>query len=445
MEATTRLSVLGLGYVGTVSAGCFAQLGHSVVGVDIEPLKVELLGAGKAPLLEPNLEGLLAEQHAAGRLRATSDVDAAVCESEISLVCVGTPSAPNGGLELTYLTRVCRQIGSALTKKHASQAPRHVVVIRSTVLPGGIQGTIIPALESSSGLTAGREFGLALNPEFLREGSAIADFFHPPKTVIGASDEATGRAVAALYKGIDAPLFMTTIGAASLVKYADNAFHATKITFANEIGQLCRKLGVDSHEVMRIFCEDRKLNISPAYLKPGFAFGGSCLPKDLRAILQQARQLDLDLPLLAHLLPSNRLQVDQLIDDLTAFRRDGIGLLGLSFKPGTDDLRESPMVKVVEGLLGRGAKVLIYDPLVNLNRLVGSNLRYIQTEIPHIAELLHESPDEVVRTCRALVVAHKTAAVEAAVRQADAQQTVFDLARLEDPAALRARYIGICW
>ncbi len=443
MPTSTRISVFGLGYVGTVSAGCFAQLGFDVIGVDIDPSKVELLASGRAPLLEEGLNALIAEQHAAGRLHATDNVEEAVHSSRVSLVCVGTPSAPNGDLDLSYVTRVCEQIGTALKTRSATE--QHVVVIRSTVLPGAVQNLLIPTLEKSSGLRAGKDFGVAQNPEFLREGTAIHDFFNPPKTVIGATDEPAAQAVAELYKSIDAPLIITSLGAASMVKYADNAFHAAKITFGNEIGQLCRKLQIDSHEVMEIFCQDRKLNISPVYLKPGFAFGGSCLPKDVRAIVYQARQLDIELPMLANLLPSNRLQIEHLVDELMPFRRSGIGLLGLCFKPGTDDLRESPMVTVVETLLGRGAKIRIHDPSLDLDKLVGANLRYITNEIPHIASLLEDQPDQVVANSKAIVVAHNTPTFREAASKTTAEQTIFDLVRLPDHQWLPGKYVGVCW
>lgn len=445
MAQGRRLSIMGLGYVGSVSAGCLARLGHEVVGVDVDPVKVDLFASGRAPLLEPGLEALVAGQHAAGRLRATTDVEKAVFESEISLVCVGTPSEPSGRLDLTYVGRVCEQIGAALARKAERSDERHVVVIRSTALPTALDTTIIPALERHSGMRVGQGFGLALNPEFLREGTAIDDFFHPPKTVIGAFDEKTAEVVASLYEGIQAPVFTTEPGVASLVKYADNAFHATKITFANEVGRFCRRLGVDSHEVMRIFCEDRKLNISPAYLKPGFAFGGSCLPKDLRAIAQQARHMDLNLPMLSHVMESNRVQVEQLVEELVAYRQEGIGVLGLSFKPDTDDLRESPLVTVVESLIGRGAAIRIHDPSLNLEKLVGSNLRYIQTEIPHIASLLSDSIEEVVRSAKAVVVSHNTPTFAAAAEGLRKDQVVFDLARLPNKDRIASAYVGVSW
>lgn len=449
MAKPERIAIFGLGYVGAVSAGCFARLGFEVIGVDVDETKVDRLGRGQSPVTEEGLESLIAEQHHLGRIRATLDPLEAVAESDLCLVCVGTPSAANGSVDVTYVRRVCEQIGEALRETRAgggSRAERfYVVVVRSTVPPGTVTETLIPILEERSGMRAGVDFGVAQNPEFLREGSAIHDFFHPPKTVIGATDPQTASIVGSLYEQIEAPTFVVDIGVASMVKYADNAFHAVKVAFANEIGRLCKRFGVDSHEVMRIFCEDRKLNISPAYLRPGFAFGGSCLPKDLRALLYAARSADLELPLLSSLLPSNRLQVDALVEQLLPYRREGIGLLGLSFKPGTDDLRESPMVTVVESLLGRGAEVRIHDPNLRLGRLVGSNLRYIMTEIPHIGQLLKETPEEVIRASRAIVVAHGTEAFARALRNTRPDQVVFDLVRLADVDGIPARYVGLHW
>lgn len=439
------ISIFGLGYVGAVSAGCFADMGLEVIGVDIDETKSDSLNRGASPVLEQGLETLIAEQHKAGRIRATRDVDEAVLESDVSLVCVGTPSAANGSLNLEYAERVCEQIGEALSRKLAKNGAFHVVVIRSTVLPGTVEERLIPILEKTSGKKAGEDFGVAQNPEFLREGTAIHDFFHPPKTVIGADCARTAKVVSGLYSKIDAPLFVTTIGVASVVKYADNAFHAVKITFGNEIGQFCKALGIDSHEVMRIFCEDRKLNISPAYLKPGFAFGGSCLPKDVRALLYRARTLDLELPLMSGLLPSNRNQVESLIEQLKPFHRDGIGLLGLSFKPGTDDLRESPIVALAEALLGKGADIQIHDPNLRLSSLVGSNLRFIMGEIPHLGKLLKETPEPVIRASAAIVVSHNTDVFREAVMLTRPDQVVFDLVRLPNADRIPARYVGLHW
>ncbi|MCG8406844.1 MAG: UDP-glucose/GDP-mannose dehydrogenase family protein [Phycisphaerales bacterium] len=444
-DEPTRISILGLGYVGAVSAACFAKLGFEIIGVDIDANKSERLNRGDAPVLEHGLTELVAEQHRAGRIQATTDALAAVLGSDISLVCVGTPSAANGSLNMDYVERVCGQIGEALGQKLSKNEGYHVVVIRSTVLPGTVEERLIPILENASGKRVGVDFGVVQNPEFLREGTAIQDFFHPPKTVIGANDEKSGQFVSRLYEKIDAPLFVTDIGVASVVKYADNAFHAVKITFGNEIGRFCKKLGIDSHEVMQIFCEDRKLNISPAYLRPGFAFGGSCLPKDLRALLYRGRNLDLEFPFLSGLLPSNKLQIETLVEELKPYRHDGVGFLGLSFKPGTDDLRESPIVSVAEALLGKGAEVRIHDPNLVISALVGSNLRYIMSEIPHLGNLLKESPEPVIRASQAIVVSHNTELFQRAVLQTRPDQIVFDLVRLPNAEQIPARYVGLYW
>ncbi|MCZ6836381.1 MAG: UDP-glucose/GDP-mannose dehydrogenase family protein [Planctomycetota bacterium] len=441
----TTLSIFGLGYVGSVSAACFAKLGHRVIGVDVESHKVEALCNGRSPVLEEGLADLMRQEHAAGRLDATDDPERAVMESDISLVCVGTPSSKNGSLDMTYLNRVCEQIGEAMAKKLALPDSYHVVVIRSTVLPGTVEQYLVPILERASGKKAGVDFGVAQNPEFLREGSAIDDFFEPPKTVIGATDRRAADCTKSIYQGIDAPMFITSIGVASIVKYADNAFHAVKVTFGNEIGRFCKEQNVDSHEVMRIFCEDRKLNISPSYLTPGFAFGGSCLPKDIRALLYGAKRVDLELPLMGSLLRSNEKQIRALIDELMVYRHEGVGILGLSFKSGTDDLRESPMVQVVEALLGKGAEVRIHDPYLKLSELVGSNLRYIMTEIPHIGNLLKESAQDVIRPSKAIVVGHNTEVFQQALQQTRDDQIVFDLVRIPEAESIEAKYVGLYW
>src|SRR5688572_2281552 len=350
---TTSVSVFGLGYVGCVSAACFAKEGHTVVGVDVSSAKVDMIQRGQATIVEQGIGELVAEMRSAGRLSATTDVVDAVRRTDISLICVGTPSRPNGSLDLSYVERVCAQIGEALKTKDT----RHTIVVRSTVLPGSTETIAIPALEGASGLKAGRDFGIAMNPEFLREGTSIKDFYDPPFTLIGTEDEATGAAVASLYAGIGAPVHVTATRVAEMIKYACNCFHGLKVGFANEIGNVCKALGVDSHEVMRLFCEDTKLNISPAYLRPGFAFGGSCLPKDLRAITYRARQLDVPTPILAATLESNAAQIDHAFDMIMAHGKKRVGVLGLAFKAGTDDLRESPNVTLIERLIGKGVQL----------------------------------------------------------------------------------------
>src|SRR5437588_7560677 len=387
-----RVSVFGLGYVGCVSAACLASRGHQVVGVDVNPVKVDLVGAGKAPVVEERIGELTARVGRDGALRGTTDAAAAVAASDVSLVCVGTPSAPNGSLSTAYLERVTEQIGEAV----AGREDRHTVVFRSTMLPGTCLDLLVPILEKSSGGTAGVDFGVAVNPEFLREGSSVRDFFAPPKTVIGELDAASGDAVAALYAGLPGEVFRVPIPVAEMTKYADNAFHGVKIGFANELGAICRALGLDSHRVMEVFLADRKLNISPAYLRPGFAFGGSCLPKDLRGLVHAAHRADVSVPLLAHVLPSNEEHLRRAFELVARTGKRRVGLFGLSFKPGTDDLRESPLVELAERLLGKGYDLRIYDANVSLSRLMGANREYIEQRLPHLGDLLSNSVHDVL-------------------------------------------------
>jgi GDP-mannose 6-dehydrogenase len=376
-----RVSVFGLGYVGCVSAASFAGDGHEVVGVDVNADKVASINAGCSPIVEPGLEDLLGECVAAGRLRATTDTADAILNTDVSLLCVGTPSRKNGSLDLQYLERVSEEVGRALRGKH----DYHVVVVRSTVLPGTTHEVVIPALERESGKTYGDGFGVSVNPEFLREGTALKDFRKPPLTLVGHNHAADAGGTIALYQAIDAPLISTSIRVAEMMKYTSNTWHALKVCFANEIGNLCKSVGVDSHEVMDIFCRDNKLNLSPYYLKPGFAFGGSCLPKDVRALQYRAKELDVEMPVIQSILPSNGLQIQRAIDDILETGRQNIGLLGFSFKAGTDDLRESPIVILAEALVGKGRRLRIYDRNVSLARLVGANKDYIEQQIPHLS------------------------------------------------------------
>jgi GDP-mannose 6-dehydrogenase len=437
-----KISVFGLGYVGTVSAACLASLGHEVVGVDINPTKVEMINNGQSPIIEKGLDTLLKENMQAGRLRATTSAVDAVIGTDISLVCVGTPSAGNGNLDLRYIERVCREIGEALSNKNAY----HTVVIRSTVLPGTIESRIIPILEAASGLRAGMDFGIASNPEFLREGTAVADFYQPPFTVIGFYKESGTKVAQDLYTQVEAPLFLVPIKVAEMVKYANNAFHGLKVAFANEIGNICKQQGIDSHQVMDIFCQDHKLNLSPYYLIPGFAFGGSCLPKDIRALLYKAHHLDIRVPVLESILPSNELQVHQAFQMIQETNCKKIGLLGFSFKAGTDDLRESPLVELIEMLLGKGYHIKIYDKNVSLARLYGANRAYIENTIPHIAELMCDSLDEVLSNSEVLVIGNKSSEFTSVLQHVQKGQTIIDLVRIqEDIESLRGWYQGICW
>jgi GDP-mannose 6-dehydrogenase len=437
-----KVSVFGLGYVGCVSAAAFADDGHEVVGVDVIPEKVAAVNAGRSPIVEPGLDDLLQRGVATGRLRATSCTEDAVRATDLSLLCVGTPSRKNGSLDLTYLTRVCEEIGHVLKDKDTY----HVVVVRSTVLPGTTHGTVIPALEAASGKKYGEGFGVSVNPEFLREGTAIKDFRNPPLTMVGHNHAADAAPTKALYANIDAPLFSASIRVAEMMKYTSNAWHAVKVVFANEIGNLCKRVGVDSHEVMDIFCQDDKLNLSSYYLKPGFAFGGSCLPKDVRALQYRAKEVDLEMPLLNSLLGSNRLQVQHAIDRIVETGKKKIGLLGFSFKAGTDDLRESPMVILAEALLGKGYQLCIYDKNVSLARLVGANKQYINEQIPHLSQHLCESVDQVIDTSEVIVIGNGAPEFSEAVTRCRPDQTVIDLVRIPlDFSRVTAQYDGICW
>jgi GDP-mannose 6-dehydrogenase len=437
-----NVSVFGLGYVGTVTAASLADAGHRVIGLDVNADKVAMVNAGRSPVIEPGLQELIGGAAAKRLLSATDDVEQAVLDSDVSLICVGTPSKKNGGLELTYLQRVCDQIGQALRKRDAY----HVVVVRSTVLPGTTHDLVIPTLEAASGKAYGTDFGVSVNPEFLREGSALKDFREPPLTLVGHNHAADASGTLALYRSIDAPLVSTSIRVAEMVKYASNTWHALKVCFANEIGNLCKRVNVDSHELMDIFCQDSKLNLSSYYLKPGFAFGGSCLPKDVRALQYKAKELDLDLPLISSILPSNRLQIEHALSQIVETGARRIGMLGFSFKAGTDDLRESPLVILAEALLGKGYQLKIYDKYVSQARLVGANREYIERQIPHLSSLLCQTVEEVVTTSDVIVIGNKSEEFLQAVENVNEAQTIVDLVRL--PAAgrpARGRYDGICW
>jgi GDP-mannose 6-dehydrogenase len=435
-----KLSVFGIGYVGCVSAACFAKEGHTVIGVDVNPVKVGIINEGKSPIVEPGVSDLIGEGVAAGTLSATTSSGEAVHNSELSLICVGTPSNPNGSLDLKYVVRVCEEIGAALAQK----PERHVVVIRSTMLPGTIENTVIPTLESASGKKAGVDFGVCINPEFLREGTSLKDFYAPPFTLIGADDEQTAELVKELYAGVDAPVYVTKLKTAEMIKYVCNCFHGLKVSFANEIGNICKELNVDSHDVMEIFCHDTKLNLSPYYLKPGFAFGGSCLPKDLRAMTYKAKELDVETPVLSAILPSNRIQVERALNMVVKTGKKRVGVLGFSFKAGTDDLRESPMVTLIETLIGKGYSLAIYDRDVSLAKLFGANKEYIEREIPHISQLMQNSINDVLTSCDVILVGNKSEEFRQIEGLARPDQVVIDLVRLFDHAS-GGTYQGICW
>ena len=436
-----KISIFGMGYVGAVSAGCLASEGHEVVGVDPVQTKVDLINAGRTPIIEKDIGDLIASAVESGHLRATTDVGDAAMATEMSLICVGTPSQPNGNLDLSFVRRVCEQIGHHLREKDSF----HVVVLRSTMLPGSMRSVVIPTLEQASGKRAGSDFGVCNNPEFLREGTAVYDYFNPPKTVVGETDTRAGDRLVEIYRGLSAPLIRTDLETAEMVKYVDNCWHALKVGFANEVGNVCKAVGTDGHRVMDIFCQDTKLNLSPYYLKPGFAFGGSCLPKDLRAFTYKARTLDLDVPILNSILPSNSLQVERGLGMVTSRDSKKVGVLGFSFKAGTDDLRESPMVEVIERLLGKGYDIRIYDKNVNVARLVGANREYILNHIPHIANLMVDTPEEVLAHAETIVVGNNDPEFGEVLEKMDASKTVVDLVRVRSTDRLRGDYDGICW
>ena len=435
-----RINIYGLGYVGSVSAACLAAEGHDVLGLDIDRLKVDSINNGLSAVVEPGLSELVNAGVAAGKLRASTE---AAENADVSMVCVGTPSNENGSLRLDYVARAASQIGDFL-----KQAPSyHVVCVRSTVLPGTVEGMVVPLLEQQSGKKAGRDFGVCMNPEFLREGSSIADFHSPPFTIIGEIDPESGDVIEALYAGVNAPVIRTKVAVAEMVKYASNAYHGLKVTFANEIGNICKRLGLDGREVMDIFCRDAKLNVSPAYLQPGFAFGGSCLPKDLRALLHKARELDLEPPVLRSVLVSNANQIEEAYRLIKRTGKRRIAMLGLSFKPGTDDLRESPIAALVEILLGKGLDVAIYDREVLLARLHGSNRAYIEHTIPHISRLMKPSVESAIADAELIVVAKRSPEYREPLSQLANGARVIDLASLFAGGIREGgtEYEGICW
>lgn len=436
-----KISIFGLGYVGAISAGCLAKNGHEIIGVDPNQTKVDLINQGKSPVIEKDIGEIIKTKVNDGKLRATVSVGDAINDTEISLICVGTPSQSNGNLDLKYIKNVCEQIGKALRDKKEF----HIIVVRSTMLPGSMMNTVIPLLENTSGKVAGNEFGICSNPEFLREGTAVYDFFNPPKTVIGESDAKSGNIVAELYKNMHAPLIRTDVKTAEMVKYVDNVWHALKVGFANEIGNICKKLELDGHKVMNIFCQDQKLNLSPYYLKPGYAFGGSCLPKDVRALNYKAQSLDLDLPILNAILPSNQRQIENGIKMVIEAEHKNIGILGMSFKAGTDDLRESPIVELIERLLGKGYDIRIYDRNVNFAALMGANKDYIIHHIPHISKLLCKTIDEVLLHSNTIVIGNDDEEFKNLNSKLNSQHVIIDLINIAELGTAGGRYHGICW
>lgn len=436
-----KVSVFGLGYVGTVCAACLAERGHEVIGCDISEAKVDLINAGKSPIIEKDISELIASTVATGQLRATLSTEDAVMNSDLSLLCVGTPSRANGSLDLAAVEAVSRQIGALLANKNGY----HSIAVRSTVLPGTLSDLVVPAIEQSSSKKMGEGFGVASNPEFMREGSAVADFNSPAKTVIGAEDEITRQRLLELYDGLPGRLIVTQPRLAELVKYTDNTWHALKVAFGNEIGNICKVAGVDSHDLMKVFFADTKLNISEAYLLPGFAFGGSCLPKDVRAINAYAVQHDVEAPLLKSLMPSNKQQIERALEWVLRQGKRNVGFLGFSFKAGTDDLRESPYLELIERLLGKGCNLRIYDKNVSLAKLVGANKAYLMNAIPHVTQLMVPSVGDVVEHSDVIVTTSRSPEYEAVAEKMQPGQILLDMARLPNTDRIAGIYDGINW
>lgn len=435
-----KISVFGLGYVGAVSAGCLAKEGHEIIGVDPNPTKVALINQGQSPIVETGIAELIDNAVKNGLLKATTDAREAVRQSDLSLICVGTPSQLNGALDLKYVRHVCEEIGAAI-----KDLDHHIVVARSTMLPGTMSGLVIPVLEECSGKKAGVDFGVCNNPEFLREGTAVYDFYHPPKTVIGETDQKSGDTLASIYAGLPGPLIRTDVATAEMVKYTDNVWHALKVGFANEIGNICKAVGLDGHRVMDIFCQDTKLNLSAYYMKPGFAFGGSCLPKDVRALSYKGRTLDLELPILNSILPSNMEQIEKGLKMILDKGHKKVGILGFSFKAGTDDLRESPMVEVIERLLGKGYDLRIYDKNVNIAKLIGANKDYILNHIPHISKHMVDTMDDVLAFAETIVIGNGSEEFQGIFNKVNDHQVVVDLVRIAKDKRSQDQYDGICW
>lgn len=437
-----KISIFGLGYVGAVSLACLSRDGHDVIGVDIDPSKLDLIAAGKTPVVEEGMVDLMQQVAAGGHVSVTTDVARAVAESELSLVCVGTPSAANGSQDQGAVLRLAEAMGRAIAQK----ATPHIVVFRSTLVPGTVEDVLRPIIERESGKRDGEGFHLCFQPEFLREGSSIRDYDKPPFTVVGANHAYPVERLQALFGHLPCKFLQTSVRSAEMMKYCCNNFHALKITFANETARLCGALGVDPFEVMDLVCQDTQLNISRAYLKPGFAFGGSCLPKDLRATSYLAKMHDVELPMLSSILASNEKHLGLAYDQVMASGKRQVGFVGLSFKTGTDDLRESPLVALAEQLIGKGMSLSIYDPEVHLAQLLGANKRYVETHLPHIGQLLQADLAAVIGAAEVLVVGLADARVyEALAAHCRPEQLVIDLVNLPNRADIRARIAGLCW
>ncbi len=437
-----NISIFGLGYVGAVSLACLARDGHTVYGVDVDLGKLALIGEGKTPVVEEGMIDLMQQVVASGRVSVTPDVRAAMVNTELSLICVGTPSAANGSQDQSAMLRLARDLGAFMREK----STKHTFVFRSTLVPGTVEEVLRPIMESESGKHDGVDFHLCFQPEFLREGTSIRDYDQPPFTIVGASCPEPVELLRQLFGHLPCQFHRTSIRSAEMVKYSCNDFHALKITFANEMARLCEAMGVDPFEVMDLVCKDTQLNISKAYLRPGFAFGGSCLPKDLRATLYLAKMRDVELPMLGGIMQSNQAHLDHAIRKVMASGKRRIGMIGLSFKTGTDDLRESPMVALAEHFFGKGLSLLVYDPEVNLSKLLGANRRFIEQHLPHIGCLMKNDLEDVMAESDVLVVGlADPKVVDGLQRHLRDDQIVIDLARLPDRGELRGEYLGLCW
>jgi GDP-mannose 6-dehydrogenase len=435
-----RISIFGLGYVGCVSLGCLAKNGHNVIGVDVNPVKIDQINSGKPTIIEKDIDQIIEEQHEAGRISATSNFKQAVLETEVSIIAVGTPSTSNGHLNLDYIFGVAEQMAEALKEKEDF----HIVAIRSTILPGTID-RFASIIEQKSGKFRGTDFAVLSNPEFLREGSAVKDYYNPPLTLIGTNDQKAAEKYARLYEMLPGELIITDLKVAEIMKYVNNTFHALKISFANEIGNICQSVGIDSHKVMDIFTRDKQLNISPYYFKPGFAYGGSCLPKDLKGLQTLAHDNYVRVPVIENIDSTNNLQVQRAVDHIAQYKSRKLGFLGLSFKAGTDDLRNSPAVELIETLLGKGYDISIYDKNINLSRLTGTNKAYIETKIPHLANLLVNDARELISNAEVVIVSNKEEEFVQILKNIDGEKNIVDLIRIDEELVGKQNYHGINW
>ena len=437
-----KISIFGLGYVGSVSAACLANKGNYVIGVDLNQTKIDLINAGEAVIVEPELKELTSNAVKKGYLRATLDVSDAIFNSDLSFICVATPSKKNSSLDLQYVKRICEDIGRVLKEKNE----HHIIVIRSTMFPGSVRNVVIPTLEYYSDKCEGKDFSVCINPEFMKEGTAVYDYYNPPKNVVGTSDQRVRDVLSELNQSCtNMPTIFLAVEEAEILKYANNIWHALKVGFANEVGNVCKSLGIDSHLVMDVFCKDTTLNLSPYYLKPGFAFGGSCLPKDLRAFLYESKNLNLNLPIINSVLPSNRLQIDAAINMIMEQGNKRIGILGFSFKANTDDLRESPVVELIERLIGKGYELTLFDKNISEAKLQGANRDYILNHIPHISQLMVGSIDELMTSSQTIVIGNKACEFESVLDELRDDQIIIDLVRIRNEPPVSKQYIGLCW